>query len=62
MKRINRILEWIWLVVGLLSLGAAIHKSIHTGIRESIGFYLITLIAAVMYMIRRNLRRRANSG
>jgi hypothetical protein len=57
-KRINRILEIVWLVLALLGLGAAIHKSVTMGVRESSLFFLITLVAAAMYMMRRNLRLR----
>jgi len=57
-KKSNRLLETFWLVAAFLSLGAAIHKSIFTGIRESSLFYLITIIAAAMYMMRRSLRKK----
>ena len=58
-KRANRILEIIWLIVALLGLGAAIHKNIHNGFRESLLFFLITLIAAAMFLMRRKLRKRS---
>jgi pilus assembly protein TadC len=60
-RRIHRILEVLWLGVALLSMGAAIHKSISAGFRDSVIFFLITFIAAVMYMLRRNLRKKSES-
>ena len=58
-RRTHRILEILWLVVALLSLGAAIHKSISTSFRESAILLLITFVAAAMYMLRRNLRKKS---
>ena len=54
-------LEILWLTVAILSLGAVIHKSIYTGFRESAIFLLITFIAATMYMLRRNMRKKSQS-
>ena len=53
--------EVFWLITAVLGLGAAIHKSIFAGIRESALFILITIIAFVMFMIRRSIRKREKS-
>jgi hypothetical protein len=60
-KKTNRILEILWMVVTLLSLGATIHRIINAGLRESALFLLITFIASAMYMVRRGLRKRSQS-
>jgi hypothetical protein len=60
-RRTHRILEILWLVVAILGLGAAVHKTVTTGLRESAVFYLISFIAAAMFMIRRGMRKRTRS-
>ncbi len=60
-KRTNRILEILWLIVAFLGLGAAIHKTVNVGLKESALFLLITFIAAAMFMIRRGMRKKSQS-
>lgn len=60
-KKINfaLILEVIWFITFLLSLGAAIHQTFNEGFGRSILFYIVTLVALAMYFMRRHLRKSA---
>jgi hypothetical protein len=60
-RRTNRILEIFWMLTAILSLGAAIHRSLFTGFRESLLFFLITIIATAMFMLRRSMRKKGYS-
>jgi hypothetical protein len=57
-KSVYFILEVFWLIAGVLSLAAGIHKTIHQGLKESWLFFLISVIGFSMYFIRRNLRKK----
>ncbi len=50
--------EILWLVVSAMSLSSAVHKTIYVSLKDSWYFYLFTIIAFAMYLIRRNLRKK----
>jgi len=56
-QKLPFILEIIWLVVMVVSLGTAIHKTIDFGVIESIMLYVIAGIAGLMYVWRRYIRK-----
>lgn len=56
-QKLPFILEIIWLVVMVVGLGAAIHKTIDFGFTESIMLYVIAGIAGLMYVLRRYMRK-----
>jgi len=51
------ILEIVWLIVAVLSLIAGINQTYKFGFKNSILFYIIFLIAIIMYSFRRYLRK-----
>jgi hypothetical protein len=53
---LKKILEYTWLLIALLSLGAGIHKTYKIGFGSSYPFFIMTFIAILMYMFRRNMR------
>jgi len=54
----NKILETVWFVVAIISVVAGIHKTYIDGsFRESYPFFIITLIAFLMFFFRRSLRK-----
>lgn len=58
MSKIFRlILEYTWLGVAVLSLGAGVHKTYKTGFGESYLFFIIVFISILMYMFRRHMRK-----
>ena len=59
-KVLKKILEYTWLLIAVLSLGAGVHKTYKMGIGASYGFYIMTFISVFMYMFRRNLRISQN--
>lgn len=52
----KKILEYTWLLIAILSLGAGIHKTYKLGFGASFVFFIMTFIAVFMYMFRRNSR------
>ncbi len=57
MSKIFRlILEYTWLGVAILSIGAGIHKTYRFGFQESYLFFVISFISVLMYMFRRYVR------
>jgi hypothetical protein len=50
--------ELLWLAVAFMSLFAAVHKTIYVSFYESWYFYIFTLISLLLYIIRRNLRKK----
>jgi hypothetical protein len=54
----NKILETVWFIVALLSVVAGIHKTYTDGgFRESYLFFIISLIAFLMFFFRRSMRK-----
>ena len=56
-QKLPFILEIIWLIVMIVGLIAAVHKTIDYGFAESIMLYVITGIAGLMYVWRRYMRK-----
>ena len=52
----GKIIEITWLVVAVLSLFAGMHKTLAKGFTHSYQFFLIVLVALLMYFNRRNNR------
>lgn len=61
MSKINNIarftLEILWLAISLVSLGMGIYRTWLLGISESYPFFIISVIAILMFTYRRYLRR-----
>ncbi len=56
----RKILEILWLILAILALAAGIYETFTGTFRESYRFFLIFLLAIVIFLLRRN-RRRKNS-
>jgi hypothetical protein len=52
--------EILWLAVALMSIFAAVHKTINHSFGSSWYFYLFTLISLLMYAVWRNKRLNDN--
>ncbi len=50
--------ELLWLAVAIMSLFAALHKTIYVSFKDSLLFYVFVLVALLLYFIRRNLRKK----
>ncbi len=58
MKKIPaKTLEIIWLMVAILALLAGMHKTYYQGIANSYQFFIIFILALLMYLNRRNTRK-----
>lgn len=56
MNRMLRILEISWLIILLVSFGFGTWRWYSEGISYAVWFYLVTLIAAIAYAVRRKQR------
>ncbi len=61
MNKVNLLFEILWLVTGLISLGMGIHASITAGFEKSYIFFIIAFFAAIIYLVRRKLRRTSRN-
>ena len=50
--------EVMWIAVAVLSLVAAIHKTVNLGFKESWYFYGFVLIALLMWFVRNTVRKK----
>ena len=57
-RKTVHILEILWLITGILSLGAGMHQTFREGIARSWVFLVMALLAFAMYSLRRNYRKR----
>ncbi len=58
----RKILEILWLVLAVLSLAAGISQLTKTGFRDSYPFFIIFLIAFLIFGLRRRKRLKNRSG
>ncbi len=56
--RIIKILEIAWLVIAIASIIFGAYETITSGIGESYLFFIFTVIAGIMYGMRRKQRER----
>lgn len=56
--RIIRILEIAWLVIAIASIVFGVYETITIGIGESYLFFIFTVVAGIMYGMRRRQREK----
>ncbi len=52
----NKLLAYIWLGVGILSLGLGIHKTLLVGFKDSYMFFIIVFLGFAMFFLRKNIK------
>jgi hypothetical protein len=55
--KIIRILEFTWLIIGIVGIIAGVYKISKDGWAEGIYFLAFTLVAGIMYTLRRRQRK-----
>ena len=53
-----RFLENAWIVVGVTTAGIGIYETFRPGIEESYMFFIFSLLAGILYSLRRKQRTR----
>lgn len=56
MSILPRVLEIIWLVLAAVCLGFAIYATVTVGFSQSYMFFILALVALLMFFIRRHRR------
>jgi len=60
-NKASRILEYIWIIISLLSLAIAVQNTINGNWENARMFYIFVPIALGMFFFRRNLRKKNNN-
>ncbi len=58
MKKVNRFMEYFWLVVAVATLGLALWAIANTSLKDAWTWLLFPLFALLMYGVRRFLRSK----
>lgn len=58
---VPKALEIIWLILAVICLGLGIHSTIGKGLNESYMFFILTLVALLMFALRRYRRKSLSS-
>ena len=58
MKSYNRIMEFFWLFIGITSLCFGVYMSLDLGFSETWFFYLFSVMALVLSLLRRTVRKK----
>lgn len=61
MSKIPIALEATWLVLAIFCVAIGIHATITVGINESYMFFILALVAGLMYFLRRYRRKNFSS-
>lgn len=60
-NKASLILEYVWIIISLLSLAIAIQNTINGNWENARMFYIFVPIALGMFFFRRNLRKKKNN-
>ncbi|MGB0887944.1 MAG: hypothetical protein ACPGSL_07470 [Vicingaceae bacterium] len=61
MEKVVRFLQYMWLMIAVISLGMAIYHVLFTGIEDALFFFFFTAMAMLLYYVRkRQLKRFKN--
>ncbi|HBF88383.1 MAG TPA: hypothetical protein DDX39_07035 [Bacteroidales bacterium] len=55
-KAFSYIVEIVWLIISIISFLIAIYETYLAGISESYMFFIVTIVALIMFLFRRFLR------
>ena len=56
-KRKPILMEYVWLGVALISFGFGVHATINVGFQKSYIFLVLVILAVLMYVWRRHIRK-----
>lgn len=59
MNSLPKVLEYIWLALAAVCLVMAVHATIKVGFANSYMFYILVVVALLMFLLRR-FRRKSN--
>ena len=51
-------MKHIWMIIAIMSLVAAVHRTVTLGIKEAYIFYIFVLIAVLMYSVRNYMGKK----
>ena len=56
-NKLSRSLEIVWLITSILCLITGVHQTIYEGFSKSYIFLIFSLVAFLMFILRRQLRK-----
>jgi ABC-type Fe3+ transport system permease subunit len=60
-KKAALVLEYMWLILGIITLASGIYETIRSGFSEAYLFFIMTVISLFMFSYRRRLRKSRES-
>jgi len=61
-NKLARSVELLWIITSILCLISGIHQTIYQGFSKSYLFFIFSLLAFLMFRIKRHFRKTNNSG
>lgn len=58
MSKLSLVLEVIWLGLSLFCIGIGVHSTLKVGFEQSYMFFILSVVAAFMYGLRRYKRKQ----
>lgn len=55
-NKLSKTLEIIWLITSILCLITGIHQTIFEGFSKSYSFFIFSLVAFIMFLLRKQLK------
>ena len=56
-NKLSRTLEIIWVITSILCLSTAIHQTYYEGFSKSYIFFIFSIVAFVMFLLRKQIRK-----
>ncbi|MDD2279095.1 MAG: hypothetical protein PHD06_01650 [Bacteroidales bacterium] len=61
MSKLAVVLEIIWLILAFICVGFGIYITVKVGFNQSYMFFILSVVALLMYTLRRHKRKQASS-
>lgn len=58
MQKVVRFLQYMWLVMAIISFLVATYHLIYTALEDALYFYIFSGIATILYFVRKNQLKR----
>ncbi len=61
-NKLAKSVEFLWIATSILCLISGIHQTIYQGFSKSYVFFIFSLLAFLMFLIKRHIRKTNNAG
>ncbi len=60
-NKLAKSVEFLWIATSILCLISGIHQTIYQGLSKSYLFFIFSLLAFLMFLLKRHIRKTNNS-